>query len=102
MVGGLVGIVAPHLSATVGGMVGGVFGGMAGATLSVYSSNPCPSPVDYAKAVLKGGLIGGVTGFMGGGMVASAATVGATGAAVHVGGAMFTAPIGWGLKMIDF
>ena len=60
------------------------------------------APGDYAKALLKGGLIGGVTGFMGGGMVASAATVGATGAAVHVGGAMFAAPIGWGLKMIDF
>jgi RHS repeat-associated protein len=102
MVGGLVGIVAPHLSATVGGMFAGVVGGMAGATLSVYGSNPCPSPWDYAEAILKGGLIGGVTGFMGGGVVASAATVGATGTAVHVGGAMIAAPVGWGLRMIDF
>jgi RHS repeat-associated protein len=102
MVGGLVGIVAPHLSATVGGMFAGVVGGMAGATLSVYGSNPCPSPRDYAEAILRGGLIGGVTGFMGGGVVASAATVGASGTAVHVGGAMIAAPVGWGLRMIDF
>jgi RHS repeat-associated protein len=101
-VGGLVGIVTPQLSATVGGIVGGAIGGMAGATLSVYRSNPCPSPLDYGKALFKGGVIGGLTGFMGGGMVASAASIGATGAAVHVSAAMFTAPIGWGLKMIDF
>ncbi len=45
------------------------------------------------------GVADPVTGVTGGSVVAAAATVGATGPAVHVTSAMITAPISWGLGM---
>jgi len=104
--GAIVGAFMPQASNIVGGMVGGAvsgfFGGAVGGATAKALSDPCASAGDIGRRAAKGAGIGALTGYMGGGMVASVAAVGAKGAAVHVCAAMFTAPISWGLGMINF
>lgn len=97
--GGVVGSFFPHLSAPVASMIGGTFGGAVGGASAKALSDPCVTTKDLVWAGMKGGSIGGATGVIGGGVVAGAAAVGATGLVPHVGSAMITAPISWGLEM---
>jgi RHS repeat-associated protein len=101
--GGMVGIVAPQLGRFVGGIAGGIVGGALGGAFGKAWSNPCASTGDIAWAAGKGAGIGALTGAIGGGLGAATETiVGAGGAVLDVTTAMTTAPISWGVGMIDF
>ena len=100
---GIVGIVATQLGRFVGGIAGGIVGGALGGAFGKAWSRPCASAKDIAWAAGKGAGIGALTGAIGGGLGAAAETiVGAEGVALDLTAAMTTAPISWGLGMIDF
>ena len=104
--GALVGVAMPHSSSVVGGMVGGViagaFGGAVGGATGKALSDPCASAGDIGRAAAKGAGVGVVTGAIGGGLSGAAASVGlGAPVAVRAAGQVATAPIGWGLGMLD-
>jgi len=104
--GSLIGAIFPQASSAVGGIIGGAisgaFGGAVGGTVSKALSNPCASAGDIGWAAAKGAGVGAFTGAIGGGFSGAAVAVG-VGAPTAVGaaGAIITAPIGWGLGMIE-
>ena len=95
LAGGVVGFFAPNGSPVVGGMIGGLVAGATGGAVNVrLSKGPCANFGNYAKAAAFGGLQGAVLGGIGGGVISSAATVGATGAAVETAAFLITMPVG--------
>jgi RHS repeat-associated protein len=104
--GSLIGAIFPQASSAVGGIIGGAisgaFGGAVGGSVSKALSDPCASVGDIGWAATKGAGVGAFTGAIGGGLSGAAAAVG-LGAPTAVGaaGEMISAPIGWGLGMIE-
>jgi RHS repeat-associated protein len=105
--GAIVGALLPQASSAVGGMIGGAisgaFGGALGGGLGEALSDPCASAGDIGLAAAKGGGIGALTGALGGGLSGAAEAVG-LGAPTAVGaaGELISAPIGWGLGIIEY
>ena len=105
--GALIGTFVPHASSAIGGLIGGVisgaFGGAVGGATSKALSDPCASAGEIGRSATKGAAIGAVTGALGGGLSGAAEAVG-LGAPTAVGaaGELISAPIGWGMKMIEY
>jgi len=105
--GATVGTLMPHASSVVGGIIGGAisgaFGGAVGGAAGKALSDPCSSAGDIGRAAAKGASIGAVTGAIGGGLSSAAEAVG-LGAPTAVGaaGELISAPIGWGIEMIEY
>jgi RHS repeat-associated protein len=104
--GAILGTFMPQASSAVGGMIGGAisgaFGGTVGGATTKALSDPCASIQEIGWAAVKGGGVGALTGALGGGFSGAAEAVG-LGAPTAVGaaGELISAPIGWGLGMIE-
>jgi hypothetical protein len=101
LAGGAIGFFAPNASPVIGGLVGGLVGGATSGAVNVrLTKGGCAGIRHYADAVVIGLIQGALLGSIGGGIVSSAATVGATGAAVETAASLITMPIGLGTDII--
>jgi RHS repeat-associated protein len=93
IVGGAVGFIFPQVSPYVGGIVGGFVGGAIGGGVGKTIKDPHSSAGERLLAMGKGAGIGIITGTITGAVGAAVLSIGATGYAMDLTGAVITTPI---------
>ncbi len=84
---------APEAGAIAGGVIGGIFGGASGGVIAKKLTEPDASNQEKLLAMAKGAGTGLVTGTIAGAVGAAGLSIGATGYALDLGGALITTPI---------